>query len=230
MAVCGGGKVRRAGLAVLTVLLVSGCATSRNVKYESVELNRSDQEIPAGELLDVGVVLFDPGLPEGDPDPNSLVFPEVRRAESRYMPVQLKATLEASGQWGSVWVLPEKSDSMDVLVWGRIDHSDGLDAECASAPGMPRAASGLTRPTRPGFRRRPIRVIGIRARTPIRTSTTRLPMTCWRCAVSSGRGTCRPFASVAELRFAADLVPAAFEGYLSKDRKGQYSDRAPAGG
>ena len=56
--------------------------------------------------------------PRAMPIPKSLVFPEVRRAESRYMPYHLKTTLEASGQWGSVWVLPEKSDSVDVLVWG----------------------------------------------------------------------------------------------------------------
>ena len=82
-------------------------------------------------------------MAEGDDDPKSLVFPEVRQAESRYMPYQLKTTLEASGQWGSVWVLPEKSDSVDLLVWGRIDHSDGLDVEVrVGRLGCDRAANG----------------------------------------------------------------------------------------
>jgi hypothetical protein len=119
-------QVLRAGLVLAAAAAVSGCAASRTVEYESVEMVRAEREVPEAALLDVGILVFDPGIKEGQEDPKDFVFPDVRRAEARYMPYHLKNTLEASGHWGSVWVLPERSEAVDVLVWGRVDHSDGL--------------------------------------------------------------------------------------------------------
>ncbi len=69
-------------------------------------------------------MLFDPNLPEGEDD---FIFPEIRKAEARYMPFHLKRTLQDTGFWGGVWVLPEISEAIDLIVTGRIERSDGLD-------------------------------------------------------------------------------------------------------
>jgi hypothetical protein len=113
-------------VAVLSVVL-AGCSVGRTIDYDEVTLVRAAGEVPEDERLDVGIMLFDTGLPEGEkPDEDSLVFAEVRLAEARYLPFHLKTTLESSGQWGSVWVVPERSEAVDLTVWGRIDQSDGL--------------------------------------------------------------------------------------------------------
>ena len=91
-----------------------------------VVAQKATAEIPQDELLDVGIRLFDPNIP-ADPaeQEKRLVFPDVRKAESRYMPVLLRDTLEGTGQWGQVRVLPGASAGSDVIVDGRILESNG---------------------------------------------------------------------------------------------------------
>ena len=83
------------------------------------------------------------------------IFPEVRAAESRYMPVILRDTLEGTGQWGQVRVLPPDGTGMDVYVNARIMHSDGreleLDVTVSDAAGarlVPQAVPGRGRHAR----------------------------------------------------------------------------------
>lgn len=222
---------RAAALAGLALFLLAGagCSVSRNVKYESVELARSDHEVPQAELLDVGVVLFDPGVPEGDADPKSLVFPEVRRAESRYMPYHLKTTLEASGQWGSVWVLPEKTDTVDVLVWGRIDRSDGLEAEIRVGAWDATGREWLNHTYRMRVPEKAYSRYREQGQDPYQNVYNEIANDLLAARGKLSQRDLQAVRDVAELRFAADLAPAAFDGYLAKDRKGVYGvQRLPA--
>ena len=216
--------VRVAGAAVLCAAFVAagGCATSRGVEYEHVDLARTDQEIPAAELLDVGIVLFDPGLPEGEPDPKSLVFPEVRRAESRFMPYHLKATLEASGYWGSVWVLPEKSDSVDVLVWGRIDRSDGLEAKLRVGAWDATGREWLNKTYEVRVPEKAYSKYRDQTQDPYQTLYNEIANDLLEVRRGMPAKELQAVRDVAELRFAAALAPGAFDGYLAQDRKGQY--------
>ncbi len=78
-------------------------------------------------MLDVGVAIFDPGVPEDESTHSKLgIFPDIRRAEAQYMPVLLRETLVDSNAWGPVRVLPEPNDTTVLLVTGRIEYSDGL--------------------------------------------------------------------------------------------------------
>jgi hypothetical protein len=78
-------------------------------------------------LLDVGLVIFDPGIP---PDPaehsEQGIFPQIRKAEARYMPVVLRHVLQETGAWGVVRVLPQADPAAELLVSGTIMQSDGL--------------------------------------------------------------------------------------------------------
>ncbi len=123
-------RIRLALMAGALSVAVYGCAVSRTVDYEEVDIERAETEVSINQLLDVGIMLFDPGIPEtAKEQQKELVFPDVRRAEARYIPYHLKNTLEGTGLWGSVWVIPERSDAVDLLVWGRVDHSDGLEVK-----------------------------------------------------------------------------------------------------
>ncbi len=97
---------------------------AKTIQYEKVGLDRAQIELPPEELLDIGILLFDPNIPEEEDD---FIFPEIRKAEARYMPFHLKKTLQDTGFWGGVWVLPETSEAIDLIVTGRIEVSDGLD-------------------------------------------------------------------------------------------------------
>jgi hypothetical protein len=50
---------------------------------------------------------------------------EIRKAEQHFMPYHLKNTLQQSSYWGAVRVLPGETESIDVLVKGKILESNG---------------------------------------------------------------------------------------------------------
>lgn len=108
------------------LLLVAGCTTQTVKTVNSVTAIKADQQLREEALLDVGLVVFDPGLPAGAVQPEDDVYPEVRKAEARYMPYLLRSTLEKTNQWGAVRVLPEVDPASELQVSGRILESDGV--------------------------------------------------------------------------------------------------------
>jgi len=77
-------------------------------------------------LLNVGVIVFDPGIP---PDPSTHlrlgVFPEVREAEARFYAWSLRDTVAASAAWDTVRVMPEEDHATELLIRGRLLQSNG---------------------------------------------------------------------------------------------------------
>ena len=87
-------------------------------------------EIPESQLLDVSNEVFDPvihDLTTLTPKQKEGIYPEVRRSEARYVPMQLKETLQATGFWGAVRVVPEGTSSAEVTITGLIVKSTGKD-------------------------------------------------------------------------------------------------------
>src|SRR5688500_2401128 len=108
--------------ALITAL--SGCVVRDTKPLPKINTVQAQQQIAEDELLDVAVRTFDPGVPEEiKDDPEALakkrIYPEIRQAESRYMATTLRNTLEGSGQWGAVRVVPENVEFVDVLVNAR---------------------------------------------------------------------------------------------------------------
>lgn len=103
--------------AIASVALLGGCVVQDERPMVRIAAEKATREVPEDELLDVGVRLFDPNIPTEEQDrERERVFPEVRKAESRYIPVVIRDTLEGTGYWGQVRVLPQDSSAMDVLV------------------------------------------------------------------------------------------------------------------
>jgi len=118
-------KSSMAILAVIFVTLLNACAT-HTVKSTSYTPVVSDsQDIPENLLLDVGVFTFDPGIDEIKRNEEGTTNHEIRIAESRYAPYLMAETLQRSGNWGIVRLMPNTSSPMDVLVKGTILQSNG---------------------------------------------------------------------------------------------------------
>jgi hypothetical protein len=76
--------------------------------------------------LNVTIAVFDPGLPEDEGLYRDLqIFPRIRSIESMFLPFVLRETLAATGEWGAVRVVPAADPAAELLVSGRIVHSDG---------------------------------------------------------------------------------------------------------
>jgi hypothetical protein len=111
---------------------MTGCASILNPAEEvpkNVVVKTASGEIANQALLNISIQRFSPGkLPEDKEDRRGLTQ-QIRDAESRYMPIHLKYTLQRSGYWGNVRVVPDENIGSDVLVQGEIMHSDGESIE-----------------------------------------------------------------------------------------------------
>jgi hypothetical protein len=118
-------------LFILTLLVLSGCSVNEVVTAEETELVVAEAPPDESMLLDVGVVEFASGLdPDNDPE-DSGVFGEIRNAEVRYLAYHLKTTLQGTGHWGAVRVIPSRDAFTDITISGEIEESDGEFIELA---------------------------------------------------------------------------------------------------
>lgn len=179
-----------------------------------VELERLDT--PLRPTLDVALVVFD-----GEQEPNP--FPDIRRHETRLLPVRLRQALQASNAWGVVRVVPEPQASSHLQVEGRILHSDGqrlvlavraedaagrlwLDAvyhDSSTAGDYPVAAGGD--PFGDLYRALANDLLRQRREIPEQTQAR--------------------LSDIATLRYAAGLLPEAFADALERDERGHWQLR-----
>jgi hypothetical protein len=215
----------------LAATLVSGCSSfgpGRNIDG-NVPLNRAVAELPEDQLLDVWVELFDPGeLPEDEEEAMGLSM-DIREAEARYMPEQLRLAMEATGYWGAVRLVPQNTEGAELLVRGTIIESNGEQLELE--------ITALDATGREWFNRNYEEEIEVDAYRRSETSSEDVFHSLYHAIANDLAEfrqtlTARDIVTihqVAELRFAADLSPDVFADYLTLDSKGRYSvARLPA--
>jgi hypothetical protein len=218
--------LRTASLFATAVLLLSGCVVKETRPLPKLNAVQSQQQSPDDQLLDVAIREFDPGIPAKLDDEEELakqrIYPDVRRAESRILPSKLRATLEATGQWGAVRVVPANVQFVDVLVTGRIVASTGTELELEIS-----AVDSMGRTWIDDKRYESVADTGsyktdaaLRARDPFQnvyaTIANDLVAARERLTAADRRDVRR----VTSLRFAEDLAPSAFAGYLARDAAG----------
>jgi hypothetical protein len=214
----------------LATSVLGGCVVSEQRPMERIAAERATSEVATDELLDVGVRLFDPNVPEDEKErEKQRVFPEVRAAESRYIPVMIRDTLENTGQWGQVRVLPRDGTGMEAFVDGRILESDGrglrLEVVVTDAVGR----TWLRKTYAGEADTRAYKDVVARPRDPFENVYNTLANDLLAARRALTREQRVELRRVADLRFAADLAPYAFGSYLVQDRKGLYSvTRLPA--
>ncbi len=196
---------------------------SRTVEYEEVDLQTAAAEVPPQALLNVGIMIFDPGIPASiEKQEKTMVFPEVRRAEARYMPYHLKGTLERTGYWGSVWVIPEASNAVDVLVWGRVEQSDGYNVKLRVGAWDASGREWLNREYKTQVPAKAYSQYRDPTQDPYQNVYNEIANDLLEARDKLDTEELATIHEIANLRYAADLVPAAFGAYLEKDKVGTY--------
>jgi hypothetical protein len=209
---------------LLLLVLQHGCSTlgpARNVEG-NVPLDKAVTELSEAQLLDVWVELFDPGkLPE-DADEAMGLSMEIREAEARYLPEQLRATMESTGYWGAVRMVPRNTAGSELLVRGTILESDGerlvLEIKALDATGH----EWFRRTYREEIEYTQYMLSRQDGREVFRSlyNTIANDLAEFRMQLDTAETTA--IRRVAVLRFAADLAPDAFAGYLEEDN-GRFS-------
>jgi hypothetical protein len=216
-----------AATVLLTAVSLTGCVTSEVKPVPKIVAKQAEVHIPEAELLDVGIRVFDPGIPENLKDNEEAlakkrIYPELRGAEARYIPTLLRETLEGSAQWGAVRVIPNMAEFVDVIVTGQLIDSNGgflaISVTVTDAAGRvwikdkryeSMADLGVYKTS-----------ASMKARDPFQNiySNVANDMVVARDKLTAlDRENIR---KVASLRFAADLAPDAMAGMTARDKNG----------
>jgi hypothetical protein len=112
-------------LMIFILMLLTGCATFNAQKVGPTTIMKAQEEIFEEQLLDVGILVFESEKMTQEQAQKKHTSQEIRKAEQHFMPYHLKNTLQQSSYWGAVRVLPDETESIDVLVKGKILESNG---------------------------------------------------------------------------------------------------------
>jgi len=209
---------------LLLIALIQGCSSfgpTRSVDGD-VPLTRPFTELNEEQLLDVWVELFDPGeLPQDEDEAMGLSM-NIREAEARYMPEQLRAAMELSGYWGAVRLVPRDTPGSELLVRGTILISDGerLELEITALDATRREWLNRTYQAEIEYPR--YNANGLDRGDAFQSLYNSIANDLAEVRAELDAADAKAIRRVAALRFAADLAPDAFTGYLHED-EGKFS-------
>lgn len=204
----------------VAALALGGCMTRETRPLPRLNAIQASSEIPESQLLDVGVRLFDENVPADEKvQEKERIFPDVRKAEARYFAMQLRNTMEGTGHWGQVRVIPADADALDVRVSGKILESNGmllrLDITVDDSSGRPWFHKLYEQPADT----RSYKDGTGRPRDPFQNLYVNVANDILAHRQSLQAADLENIRRISELRFAANLAPYAFQNYLTTDKK-----------
>jgi len=225
------GAHRFAAAALILALLLNGCATYRRVRIDKSKavLNTASIEVAESQLLDVRIQVFDPGeLPESENAARG-ISRIIRQAESKYMPVQLKNTMQHSGHWGAVRVVPSASSGDEVLVRGTILESNGEVLKLRIRAYDSRGIEWFDKKFKGAVSEQMHAEASKQGTDVFQNVYYRIANELAEYYKTLTPEHIRAIRRTAEMRFAAELVPDAFSGYVQQGKNDQYTiDRLPS--
>ncbi len=210
------------------IVAVTGCVKETR-PLPVLQATQATTEIPAEQLLDVGVHIFSPSIPKEVEDDADLadktrIYPDIRKAEARYFAMQLRDTLEGTGQWGTARVVPATVVSFDLTVDGRIIESSGTTLKLAVTATDATGRAWIANKEYEGLADTRVYKDGYSAgRDPFENVYVAIADDLLAARKTRSSADLANIRRVSELRFAADFAPVAFSQYLAKNAKtGQY--------
>jgi len=210
------------------IVAVTGCVKETR-PLPLKQATQATAEIPSDQLLDVGVHIFSPGIPqavEDDPDlaDKTRIYPDIRKAEARYFAMQLRDTLEGTGHWGTARVVPATVVSFDLTVDGRIIESSGTTLKLAITATDAAGRIWIDKKEYEGRADTRTYKEGYTAdRDPFENVYVAIADDLLAVRKTKPAAELANIRRISELRFANDFAPVAFSQYLAQDAKsGQY--------
>lgn len=174
-------------------------------------------------LLDIGVVEFSGGLPESNDPEETGLYEEIRSAEVRYMPYHLKTTLQGTGHWGAVRVVPSPEAFTDIVVSGRIEESDGEFVELNISVGDSRGQHWYSKTYETQTGLSSYSVNRDRREDPYQKVFNDIANDLQAYVQQFPPGVVSEVRQVTELKFFADMSPRAYGEHLATDEEGNLS-------
>ncbi len=199
--------------------LLTSCANMEIVTTTSEPAMVAQVPIEDALRLDVMILPFDPNLERIETvDSDIPISAEVRRAESRYQAYHLKETLEQTGNWGVVRVIPSPTNFQPLLVQAKILASDGenlrLFVKATDAAGSvwinKEYSDSASKYAYQSVREDPFQDIYNQVANDL-----------LKAHQARNAPSIINIQNVARLKFAADLSPESVSSYLQTDRRGR---------
>ena len=207
-----------AGVAVV-LLIISGCATYQAQKVGPTTIMRTQEEIPEDLLIDVGILVFDGKEITEEEAEDEGTNNDIRKAEGHFIPYHLKNTLRQSSQWGAVRVIPTETNSVDLLVTGEIIESNGevlgLQINVTDAAGK----TWLSKKYKAEATRRSYADNRLAEKDAFQDLYNTIANDMAKFKQELSPEEIRKIRTTAKLKFAGEFAPAAFGGYLEKEKK-----------
>ncbi len=211
-----------AAVAVMAFVL-AGCVTQETLPQPMAAAHKAEAEVPEPLLLDVGVGVFDPNVPATEKEQReSGIDPDVRAAEARYMPVLLAKTLQDTGFWGQVRVVPRGLTDFDLYVDGKVLVSNGEQLKLAITATDATGHAWLSKTYKGEPDTRAYKSGASTTRDPFQNLYVQIADD-----LAAARARLKPadferIRNIARLRFDSELAPFAYQGYLQQQRDGSY--------
>ncbi|MDA0804829.1 MAG: hypothetical protein O3B02_05150 [Proteobacteria bacterium] len=213
----------KAVLIAMGALVLTSCATHTVKSTSYTPIQRASENVAEEFLLDIGVAIFDPGLDGLTRREEETTNAQIRVAESRYVPYMLAETLQRSGNWGIVRVLPNDQSPIDVVLNGTVLHSDGeamtLRVNVSDSSGRAwytkdydEVVSRFSYEPSERQKNDPFQVIYNAIANDLLVYLER----------NLAPAEITEIRTISELRFARSFAPDAFSDYLTQNRSGQY--------
>ncbi len=207
-------------LAAIVLCAVLPACVNQTIKSTSVPaVNTPTTQVAEGLLLDASIALFDPGLDDYDED--ALVYPEVRKAEARFMPKLLSESMADSGAWGAVRVVPNDKQISDLMVTGKILYSDGEKLELLIVATDSRSVQWLNKKYISHASRYAYNASARSHRDPFLAVYNTIANDLLQVLETLKTRDRENIRLVTELLFAQSFSPDAYEGYLATNRTGR---------
>jgi hypothetical protein len=208
-------------------LIACSTTTVKSTEYVQVVQDTAPNE---DLLMDIGVTVFDPGIDELDRDEEERVIPEIRNAEARYAPYLLAETLQRSGNWGVVRVLPNETSTTDIYIHGQILQSDGEGMRINVSVRDSTGAIWYTKEYEEHISEFAYEASQRQANDPFQVVYNNIAndLLAWRKANLTEQRIAS-IRTISELQFARNFAPELFEQYLSVNNRGiTQIERLPA--
>jgi len=213
---------------VFILFFLTGCAAHNAQKVGPTTMMKAQEEILEDQLFDVGIQVFESEKISEEQAKEEHTSEEIRKAENHFIPYHMKNTLQQSGYWGAVRVLPTVAESIDVLIKGKILESNGehlvLQIEVVDATGKrwftKKYESESSLASYSGNR------MGEKDAYQDIYNAISNDMATYRMNLPPDAA--KKIRTVSKLKFAEDFAPSAFNGYLAKDKNIITVNRLPA--
>jgi hypothetical protein len=206
--------------AIVACALLGACSGVEHKDVEPTNIDMAQYELAESALLDVGIITFNPGTEGVEIDEEEGIFPDIRKSEARYIPVHLKNTMQRTGYWGAVRVIPSRTEATDVMVTGKILRSDGETLELAIDAHDATGRHWFSHVYEASKEADEYKNHRRREEDPFQDLYNTIANDLAKHKASLTSADFKNIRQVAELRFAAWLAPDVFASYLSEDEDG----------